>query len=160
LQPGDLVVNLNHDVVFDIAIEQSGRPFEYVPVVDSPSSIKMAKPHGSINLLVNRNEQSFYFCASSQIPGSHESGLESLSDSILPPRLNKAYQEHPISKAIIDPLFNIKPDTLTYWGVGLTESDIDLMNLYKSFCATAKSVEFINPNETIVEKAIVLDAVG
>jgi hypothetical protein len=153
LRPADLVVNLNYDVVFDLALERSGKAFEYVPIVDNPESVQIAKPHGSINLDVNRLEQTFCFCLPSKIPGSLHSDTQSFSESILPPRLNKNYEQHPISKAIIKPLFDVRPTVLTFWGVGLTESDTDLTTLYQVYSAAAGKVEFINPRRESKDRA-------
>ena len=153
LRPADLVVNLNYDVVFDIALERSGKAFEYVPIVDNPESVQIAKPHGSINLDVNRQEQTFGFCLPSGILGSLHSNTQSFSESILPPRLGKNYEQHPISKAIIQPLFDLRPTVMTFWGVGLTESDTDLTALYRAYSATAGKVEFINPSRKSKDKA-------
>jgi hypothetical protein len=147
LCPNDLVVNLNYDLAFDLAIEQSGKLFEYVPTGDDPTCIKIAKPHGSINLIDYPSQHSFGFCSPSEFSGSHESENESLSSAILPPRLNKQYAEHPIAAAIVAPLKSYKPRVLTFWGVGLTESDADLNALYKSLSTTADRVEVINPDE-------------
>jgi hypothetical protein len=35
---------------------------------------------------------------------------------------------------------------LTFWGIGLTDSDIDLLTVYREACDSADAVEFVNPS--------------
>ena len=74
---------------------------------------------------------------------------------IVPPRFHKEYIQHPIAKIIFESVSNEKPDRLTLWGVGLTDSDTDLIDLYNSWAKNARSVVMINPNPdtTAVKRA-------
>jgi hypothetical protein len=48
------------------------------------------------------------------------------------PRLNKTYDQHPIAKVILDAACNRHPRHIAMWGVGLTDSDADLIDLYSA----------------------------
>ena len=50
LYEGDLVLNLNYDTVFELALMQSGQPFVYSPNTPRQRDILVCKPHGSLNL--------------------------------------------------------------------------------------------------------------
>ncbi|MBX3121579.1 MAG: hypothetical protein KF854_00795 [Nitrospira sp.] len=145
LRPGDVVVNLNYDTVFELSMEMSKKPFHYLPNI-SKDSIAVAKPHGSINLLVNQKEGTFFF-GQPDIPGTVVPSKDlSMSASLLPPRLSKDYASHPIADAIIKPLVAFAPSDLLFWGVGFTESDTNVNEIYKHFARTAGKIEVINPD--------------
>jgi len=59
LGPEDLVLNLNYDTVFEIALTQLGRPFKYAPNAVQPNEVLVCKPHGSLNMVLN--DQVFTF---------------------------------------------------------------------------------------------------
>jgi hypothetical protein len=42
---------------------------------------------------------------------------------------------------------------VTFWGVGFTDSDIDLLALYREATGGAERVEFINPSTAAYENA-------
>ena len=56
LRPGDLVVNLNYDTVFEIGLKQARVAFRYIPGPPERGHLYMAKPHGSINLVCTASE--------------------------------------------------------------------------------------------------------
>lgn len=145
LQSGDVVVNLNYETLFEIAATQQALSITYAPNKFSGNGIVVAKPHGSMNLLANETE--FWFAQIDCI-----GALPSASDdyrnwrAIIPPRFNKSYKQHPVAGMIINAIRAVHPDVLTYWGVGLTDSDADLLELYRSWSAVSRTAEFINPN--------------
>jgi hypothetical protein len=55
---GDLVLNLNYDTVFEIALNQLVRPFVYAPK-PKEDELVVCKPHGSINLVTNETTFAF-----------------------------------------------------------------------------------------------------
>lgn len=59
MQPHDLVLNLNYDTVFELALEQLGRPFAYSPSQVSGDQILVCKPHGSLNMVVSDTHFTF-----------------------------------------------------------------------------------------------------
>jgi hypothetical protein len=61
--------------------------------------------------------------------------------------------EFAISKTILSGIDDIKPEIVTFWGVGLTDSDTDLMALYRKACKNAKAVELINPSCKVIDRA-------
>jgi SIR2-like protein len=145
LSGGDLVVNLNYDTVFEMAVETAGKPISYLPNFSS-DHVMIAKPHGSVNLLVNERKQTFCF-GRPQITGTVvPTPDDSLAASILPPHLNKHYSQHPIARAILDATRHFAPDELIFWGVGFTQSDLDLNALYARLAMTAEFVSVINPD--------------
>lgn len=157
LRPGDQVLNLNYDIAFDLALKQIGRSTCYAPSVDS-SEILILKPHGSFNLYVNVSNGNFFFEAPDQIHGSvgipdPEGGLFFVQDGIVPPRLNKTYKHHPIAAKVLETMRPVRAETVTFWGVGLTDSDVDLLDLYREAVGDAQCVEFINPSVSDHEHA-------
>ena len=50
---GDLILNLNYDTVFELALQQIAQPFVYAPSQPKENELLVCKPHGSINLVVN-----------------------------------------------------------------------------------------------------------
>lgn len=146
LRGGDLVVNLNYDTVFEMGIEAGGKKISYLPNIDA-DHVLVAKPHGSVNLLVNEKQQSFYF-GQPQIHGtSVPTADDSLAASILPPRLHKHYSQHPIARTILDASQRFAPEELIFWGVGFTKSDLDLNALYFRFAQSSNFVTVINPDK-------------
>src|SRR5262249_4830897 len=69
------------------------------------------------------------------------------------PRLNKSYAQHPVSQLILAPAMNRAPDEVIFWGVSLTESDVELVNLYRQWARHAKRIGIINPSEEVARKA-------
>ena len=52
LRNNDLVLNLNYDTIFEIALSQLGFDFQYVPNKKA-GKIRVCKPHGSLNMVAN-----------------------------------------------------------------------------------------------------------
>ncbi|WP_020181807.1 hypothetical protein [Methylotenera sp. 1P/1] len=148
LSDGDIVLSLNYETLFELAAEQSARKITYSPNIFNGQGLLIVKPHGSMNLLAN--EHRFKFCDLNCI-GSVHSSLDDYRNwtAIIPPRFNKQYEQHPIARMIINPISNIKPDVLTFWGVGLTDSDIDLVQIYKQWIGSATRIEVINPDRVV-----------
>ena len=148
LHVGDLVISLNYDIIFDIAIERSGKKFGYLPMDGHEQTVLLAKPHGSIHMLVNEREGSFAFAQPTSWGGGTHAGEANLSASILPPRLNKSYRDVPIARLIVEAASRYKPSSLSFWGVGFTDSDLDLNELYRKLANTTRKIELINPDST------------
>lgn len=150
LKPSDLVLNLNYDTIFEIALEQVNRPFAYVPnTVASNIEIAVCKPHGSLNLV--SNDHSFVWGQPTWLGMPEPNGYESYS-GIIPPRLNKTYEQHPIANIMISKIENRTPNHLIFWGVGLTESDQDLLTLYRKWAKSVMSIDVINPSQEVSSK--------
>jgi hypothetical protein len=56
---GDLVLNLNYDTVFELALEQLAFPFAYSPNAPRADELIVCKPHGSLNLVANDEKFTF-----------------------------------------------------------------------------------------------------
>jgi len=158
LIPGDVVINLNYDIVFDLALKQAKINFCYSPQYDR-KLINVFKPHGSINLYVNNKNGNFFFEEPDKIYGSINISIPSCGNfspygGILPPRLNKNYNQHPIASFILDTGRPFHPKIITFWGIGLTESDIDLNTIYKEAALGSETIEFINPDKNAFIKAV------
>lgn len=153
LRPGDTVLNLNYDTIFEIGAEQAGHELVFLPNEPKKTSLTMSKPHGSMNLFVDRKRQGFWF-AKPYFAGSVQPANGSRNYvGIVPPRLNKSYTQHPVAHAIIEATKGIEPEHLIFWGVGLTESDTDLLDLYTRWCHGVDQVDIINPSVADVERA-------
>jgi hypothetical protein len=149
LAPGDLVLNLNYDTVFELALRQANRPFAYSPNVPDAHQILVCKPHGSLNMV--SNDQSFTFGQPEWLGMPQRQGFRSYS-GLIPPRLNKSYSQHPIARMILEPVTARAPEQLAIWGVGLTESDVDLTELYRAWASHAREIEVINPSQDVAER--------
>lgn len=157
LTPQDRVLNLNYDTCFDIALKQKVGTFSYAPI-ETPNTVVVHKPHGSLNLYVNVERGALYFSEPDQ-PLSTVTYPDAKGGSwhprmgIVPPRLSKSYSEHPIATAILSTLKDFSPKRLTFWGVGLTESDYDLVAIYNECAASSKIIDFINPDPNACTRA-------
>lgn len=149
LHQGDLVLNLNYDTVFELALEQLGQPFSYAPNVAQNGEVVVCKPHGSLNMVSNND--GFMFGQPSWLGMPQPYGYRSFS-GLIPPRLKKQYNQHPISAIIIQSVQNRMPDDLIFWGIGLTDSDVDLVELYKTWSKNEPSVTVINPDIGVAQK--------
>jgi hypothetical protein len=149
-EPGDLVLNLNYDTTFELALEQLARPFAYAPGPANGNELLVCKPHGSLNMVTN--DTGFTFGEPGWLGLPEPNGYRSYS-GFMPPRLNKRYTQHPIAKMLLDSVRNRKPRQVAMWGVGLTDSDADLIALYSSWARRAGSVDIINPSEEVAQKA-------
>lgn len=157
LNDNDLIINLNYDIVFDLALVQNKRKFCYLPQI-LENHILVMKPHGSMNLLVNTKSGDCYFEAPHKIKGNvllkdNNGEIFSPYAGILPPRLNKKYKQHQIAASIIYSYKDFECEKLTFWGTGLAQSDIELLSIYKSATKNARIIEFINPNKEDGNKA-------
>jgi hypothetical protein len=148
--PGDLILNLNYDTIFEIALAQLQTPFVYAPSAPKPEDLTVCKPHGSINLV--SNERGFKFGEPDWWGPGAPAGYRCFS-GFVPPRLNKTYEQHPIAKAILSAARDRRPNHVAMWGVGLTDSDVDLIALYSAWVKRANSVDIINPSAEVAEKA-------
>lgn len=156
LVPGDRVVNLNYDTLFDLALQQAGRFSIYAPEPPARGAILIYKPHGSFNLYAHRSTGDAFFADPSQMRGSvalqDSSGrVWSPAAAIVPPRFGKTYGQHPSAAKILSGLATFKPEIVTFWGIGLTSSDIDLLALYRTACENAPHIEFVNPDVNAFE---------
>ncbi|MGV8024991.1 MAG: hypothetical protein AB2L18_00330 [Anaerolineaceae bacterium] len=157
LYENDLVINLNYDIIFDQALVQNRKEFCYLPQ-NIKNKILLMKPHGSFNLNVDKKESKFVFLQPDKIIGNvliktPQGGYENPYISILPPRLNKTYKQHPIASQIVNSIDDFETEILTFWGIGLTQSDIELTSIYKKASEYAKKIEFINPDISAFENA-------
>jgi hypothetical protein len=150
LDPGDLVLNLNYDTIFEIALDQLNQPFSYCPSESTVDQVLVCKPHGSLNMVMNRQE--FTFGQPDWLGMPEPPGFRSYS-GFLPPRLNKSFAQHPAAKMILAPATSRKPEEIAMWGVGLTESDVELVALYREWSRHAKRVNVINPSDSVARKA-------
>lgn len=146
----DLVLNLNYDTVFEVALMQMGQPFVYAPNAPSPSDLLVCKPHGSLNMI--SNDEGFCFGDPENVWVLPPPGYKSYS-GLVPPRLHKQYQQHPIAEMILSRVQDRRPATLVLWGVGLTDSDTDLLTLYRSWALEALTIDIINPDQSVAQKA-------
>lgn len=149
LKGGDLVLNLNYDTVFELALTQANRSMVYSPNVPNADQILVCKPHGSLNMV--SNDQCFTFGQPEWIGMPQPQGFRSYS-GLIPPRFNKNYSQHPMAAMILKPVVTRTPEQITMWGVGLAESDVDLIELYKAWMSHAKRVEVINPLPRVAER--------
>lgn len=161
LNSGDIVLNLNYDPVFELALNQAGKVFTYAPghnissyttmsnygetkyTVKHLNCIIVCKPHGSLNMIVDESCAKFGFQAPEFLyPAGCYKGL-------IPPRLDKTYAQHPFAKVMLDSIEDNSPSEIIFWGVGFTESDIDLIKLYKNWLGADTLITIINPDENV-----------
>ena len=127
LVPGDRVINLNYETLFDLALQQAGRFAVYAPEAPARGSIVVYKPHGSFNLYADRSTGNAFFADPSQMRGSvalkdSTGTVWSPAAAIVPPRLGKAYAQHPTAGRVLRGLASFAPQIVTFWGIGLTSS--------------------------------------
>lgn len=153
LADGDLVMNLNYDTLFEIAAVQAGHQLTYIPDdLTNGRGLLVAKPHGSLNLLAD--ESKFWFSQPDCIGALPSSGDNFRNyRAIVPPRFNKTYEQHPIAHLILRRVVQARPDTVTLWGVGLADSDADLLDVYSNWGASGAVVEIINPDANVAARA-------
>jgi SIR2-like domain len=151
--PNDLILNLNYDTVFELALEQMGRPFAYSPNKVTDKQLLVCKPHGSLNMVAN--DTKFTFGQPEWLGMPQPQGYRSYS-GLIPPRLNKSYAQHPMAEMILAPVRPRKPQALVMWGIGLTDSDQDLIDLYTGWSEHASSVDIINPSDDVAAKAMAI----
>jgi len=154
---GDRVLSLNYDIAFDLALQQAHKYFTYAPE-ERRDAIIVYKPHGSFNLFCNRKTGDCFFGNPSEPRGSvairdKRGGIWSPASAIVPPRLGKNYAQHPAAGMILDGLADFVPNVVTFWGVGLTDSDVDLLEIFRETSKKSSRVEFINPDVKAFERA-------
>jgi hypothetical protein len=153
LLPGDAVLDLNYDTLFEIGAVQAGHDIVFLPNEVPRWSLAIAKPHGSLNMIVNEERRSFAF-GKLDWPGSPQPADGSANYiGFLPPRLNKNYATNPAATMILEPLRGARPNVLTFWGVGFKVSDQDLVELYRSWSSSAEVIEVINPDARVADYA-------
>ncbi len=159
LNYGDVVISLNYDTLFEIALSQASKWFTYSPNVLS-DAVMVCKPHGSLNFSIKTiaytgelqlTTGSPFWWGSPEMPQSH-GGYSYLG--LIPPRPNKTYEQNFISKKMLDSIKKLCPESVSFWGVGLTKSDLDLCELFKSWDHSANNLEvnIINPDLTVIGK--------
>lgn len=152
LRPGDVVLSLNYDTLFELALQQAGIPFSYAPNSVRSGEVSICKPHGSLNLVVDDQNGSFSFGEPEWLGVPAPPGTISFS-GLLPPRYKKIYEQIPIAKMILAPLADSWPHTVSFWGVGFTSSDVDLVELYRRWMRNCSRVEVINPDAAVARAA-------
>jgi len=155
LSSSDIALNLNYDTVFEIALGQNGIQFQYSPNLRDSHSIYVCKPHGSLNLVVMEDGRGFAFGQPTWLGTPEPPGGFSFQ-GIIPPRFAKRYDQNPISKMILDTLRHKKPRYITMWGIGLTESDVDLLSLYTAWARRGSVIEIINPDNNVAKRVMEL----
>ena len=98
------------------------------------------------------NDTSFKFGQPEWLGMPQPPGFRSYS-GLIPPRINKHYAQHPIAQMILAPVYNRQPQGIIMWGVGLTKSDEDLIDLYSRWSKHAEVIEIINPDPEVAGKA-------
>ncbi|AXA41108.1 hypothetical protein [Rhizobium leguminosarum] len=150
-QPEDLVFSLNYDTLIELGLTQNGTPFTYLPNELSVGSIPVCKPHGSLNMAFGDNW--FSFGDPTNLWPMFPTGDDGRAYvGLIPPRMNKSYQQVPMAKMILSSVENREPSSIVMWGIGMTGSDIDLNAIYKSWAASSEFVDIINPDPTIAPK--------
>lgn len=154
LGPGDLVVNLNYDTVFEQAVNQLDSQFTYCPDMDA-AKIMICKPHGSLNMFINSSATSsataFIFGKPEYLGSGATQGWYNYL-ALVPPRSNKTYEQNPISKILIDQIKCFSPEEISFWGVGFTESDVDLIELFKRWSVSQPTINVVNPDYRVCQK--------
>lgn len=152
LRPGDAVLNLNYDTLFELALQQASIPFSYAPNSVRSDEVSICKPHGSLNLTVDERKRSFAFGQPEWLGVPAPPGTISFS-GLLPPRYEKSYAQIPTAKMILAPLTDSHPHIVSFWGVGFTSSDVDLVELYRTWTRDCSRVEVINPDDAVARTA-------
>ena len=159
LRPGDLVVNLNYDTVFEIGLKQARVDFRYIPGPPERRHLYMAKPHASINLVCTASEGRWTDPEHFQTVTYPDEDMTEFR-GIVPPRFNKSFEQHPIAAAVCELIRRLFPESLTFWGVSLADSDRDLLDLYREWSRSLSRIELIHPNPTAEAKANIQRLLG
>jgi hypothetical protein len=162
LTKNDVVLNLNYDLIFDVALKNVDKEAVYSPNARQADRIWAFKPHGSFHLAVDEKKQSFYFGQVEFIGDTQPADGSRTYLGFVPPRTAKNFSQHPTAQMIIAPLLTLKPDVISFWGIGSPASDIDLFDTYKKLCSGASEIEYINPShgdagrfEKLLDKKII-----
>jgi len=149
LTGGDAVLNLNYDLIFDVALRNIGKRVTYSPHARTDAqNILMFKPHGSFHLAVDEANSQAYFGQVRFIGDVQPTGSARTFLGFVPPRVKKSFADHPIANMMIAQLVRLKPSIVTFWGVGSPESDVDLFEVYRILCASGGRLEYVNPSDT------------
>jgi hypothetical protein len=151
LEPGDLVLSLNYDTIFEMALDQAKRPFVYAPELANAKQIKVCKPHGSLNLMVGEAGDFFTFGQADYLGAVQPPGMRSFM-GLVPPTLNKQYARHPIAQRMVKSVKRRHPQEMTFWGLGFTESDADLFDLFRLWARSVKYIDVINPDRGVAPR--------
>lgn len=147
LDNGDFVLNLNYETVFEIGATNAGKTLHFLPWDKTEPSITVAKPHGSFHFFEDENglkqARPYFVGTLSSIAGDNARNYK----TFIPPRTNKNFQQHQLSRAIIKRLNFDYPRNVILWGIGFTKSDIDLYELYKKWFKSAEKISFITPRD-------------
>jgi hypothetical protein len=147
----DLIFSLNYDTLVEIGLQQDKRDFHYLPNAGGADSIAICKPHGSLNMAFT--EDSFSFGDPTKLWPIFPTGDNRKAYvGLIPPRMNKTYAQTPMASVILQPVQDRMPKSLVMWGIGLTGSDIDLDEVYRSWARTLGFVDVINPDATVAQK--------
>jgi len=149
LNDNDAVLNLNYDTFFEIGLKQIGKDFIYLPFhKPDKNKITIIKPHGSFNFFEEKGGNKAWVSPTlfnqSQPNNNSKNYL-----TFIPPMLGKNFEQHPLSRAIIEAIPFNYPLNLIFWGVGFTESDVNLINMYKKWANMSRKVSFINPDKKV-----------
>lgn len=71
---------------------------------------------------------------------------------LIPPRFDKSYEQNPASKMMIESVQQLQPNEIVFWGIGFTESDIDLNELFKKWCKNKPIISVANPIIEVAKK--------
>jgi hypothetical protein len=142
----DLVLNLNYDLIFDVALKNVGKEAVYSPNARQPDRILAFKPHGSFHLAVDEKKQSLHFGQVEFIGDMQPADGSRTYLGFIPPRIEKNLSQHPAAQMIMAPLLKLKPDVVSFWGIGSPTSDVDLFDMYKTLCSNTAEIEYINPS--------------
>lgn len=153
LSSADLVLNLNYDTLFELGAQRAGHALSFAPRPVAPGHLAISKPHGSMNLLVDLKAGRFGFSPTLYAGSIQPADGTRNYVGFVSPRFGKQYDQHPVAEAIIEATAPFEPSTVTFWGVGLTDSDHDLLALYRTWSRRSETVEFINPGRYDVERA-------
>lgn len=147
----DLVLNLNYDTLIEIALGQMGTLFTYLPNRVEAGFLPVCKPHGSLNMAFT--DQSFAFGQPDNLWPIFNSGDSRRAfTGLIPPRSNKSYKQVPMAKMILGDISERRPSSIVFWGIGLTGSDVDLNEIYKSWSESVEFIDVINPDVSVGEK--------
>ncbi|WP_431322548.1 hypothetical protein [Rhizobium sp. YTU87027] len=144
----DLILSLNYDTLVEIGLQQNETNFTYLPNVTPAMNIPVCKPHGSLNMAFDEN--GFSFGDPRNLFPLFQTGDPRLPYvGLIPPRLNKTYEQTPMARKMLLPVESRAPQSIVMWGIGMTESDIDLNEIYRGWAKKAEFVDVINPDPKV-----------
>ncbi|EJJ27323.1 hypothetical protein [Rhizobium sp. CF142] len=144
----DLILSLNYDTLIEAGLMQNGSDFTYLPNPTDPAQIPVCKPHGSLNMAFDENGFSFGD-PGNLFPMFVTGDGRSAYIGLIPPRLNKTYEQTPMARMILASVKKRQPRSIVMWGIGMTESDVDLNEIYRGWAESAEYVDVINPDPKV-----------